>query len=88
VLEIELYKDYKIMQQQAPKWCENAIATIRGWEHPVTGELLVSKRGLLTEVIEAPVEVLTEVVEAIVDAPVEVLTEVVEAPVQKPARKK
>lgn len=31
-----------------PNWASNAIPTDKGWEHPYTGELLVSYRGLKT----------------------------------------
>lgn len=29
---------------QCPKWCKNAVPTLRGWVDPKTGELFVSKR--------------------------------------------
>lgn len=28
----------------APGWCSDAVPTVRGWEDPNTGELLVSRR--------------------------------------------
>jgi len=33
-------------KQTAPHWCPNAIATARGWEDPVTGEVYVSDGSL------------------------------------------
>jgi hypothetical protein len=29
---------------QAPKWCKEAVPTLRGWAHPTTGELYVARR--------------------------------------------
>lgn len=29
---------------QPPKWCKDAVPTLRGWEHPTTKELFISKR--------------------------------------------
>ena len=29
---------------KCPKWCKNAVPTLRGWADPKTGELFVSKR--------------------------------------------
>lgn len=44
-------------KQTAPNWCKNAVATVRGWEDPKTGELLVAKKGLLVEDAEKAPEV-------------------------------
>lgn len=41
---------------EPPRWCPKAVATIRGWENPKTGELLVSKKGLLEQVEETKSE--------------------------------
>ena len=58
----------------APKWCKDAVPTLRGWAHPVTGELFVSKR-FTQEQIDA-FHGVEEVVEEVQPEPVvEVLTE-------------
>jgi hypothetical protein len=36
-----------------PNYCKDAVATNRGWEHPKTGELLVSVKGLLEKLGDA-----------------------------------
>ncbi len=36
-------------KQIAPFWCSNAVATSRGWEDPITGELLVSDNSLVLD---------------------------------------
>jgi hypothetical protein len=32
--------------QNPPYWCSHAVATARGWEDPVTGEVFVCDRSL------------------------------------------
>jgi hypothetical protein len=36
-------------KQTAPFWCSNAVATSRGWEDPITGELFVSDNSLVLD---------------------------------------
>lgn len=38
------------MNISPPNWAKNAIPTKQGWVNPKTGELLVSKRGLLDNI--------------------------------------
>lgn len=64
----------------APKWCKDAIATVRGWEHPETGELLVSLKGLtVSETVTA-----TKPVEPVVE-PIEEVSKGVEPVIESPA---
>lgn len=37
-----------------PNWCKDAIATPRGWAHPVTGEILVAIKGIKAELWKNP----------------------------------
>lgn len=39
-------------KQNPPSWCSDAVATSKGWCHPKTGEILISKAGLVVEVEE------------------------------------
>lgn len=41
-------------KNQPPAWAPNAKPTAKGWADPKTGEILVSQRGLLTEVNPVP----------------------------------
>lgn len=66
----------------APYWCRKfAIATEKGWVHEKTGELLISKKGLLDSVNES-VEVVKEVVDIISDHVEEIVDEVSDALVE------
>lgn len=60
-------------KQNPPAWCSDAVATARGWTHPKTGEILISRRGLVVSevAVEAPVDIVAEV-----EAPVEIVAEV------------
>ena len=40
--------------QTPPNWAKDAVATIKGWAHPKTGEILVSRYGLLDDSAPAP----------------------------------
>jgi|TARA_B110000908_G_scaffold90848_1_gene107881 hypothetical protein len=60
---------------KAPAWCENAIPTANGWEHPETGELYASGGFTPSQIDEFFGLVLTEVpvqpkVEMLIEAPV------------------
>jgi len=37
---------------KAPNWARNAVPTVRGWEDPDTGELLLSRRHSNSEIRE------------------------------------
>ena len=54
--------------QLPPSWCPEAVASDRGWRHPITGELLVSVRGGVPSgnILDLPNanETISEVVEA------------------------
>lgn len=53
---------------QCPKWCKNAVPTLRGWADPKTGELFVSKRFTQEQIDEYNgVSVVTE--EVVVEEP-------------------
>ena len=53
---------------QCPKWCKNAVPTLRGWADPKTGELFVSKRFTQDQIDEYNgVSVVTE--EVVVEEP-------------------
>lgn len=39
-----------MVNQSPPNWAPNAIPTVQGWADPKTGELLVSKKGLINTV--------------------------------------
>jgi NAD-dependent DNA ligase len=67
---------------KCPKWCKNAVPTLRGWADPKTGELFVSKRFTQeqiddyngSEVVEFKTSEVVEVVE-VVEPEVELLIE-------------
>lgn len=67
---------------KCPKWCKNAVPTLRGWADPKTGELFVSKRFTQEqiddyngfEVVEFKTSEVVEVVE-VVEPEVELLIE-------------
>jgi NAD-dependent DNA ligase len=67
---------------KCPKWCKNAVPTLRGWADPKTGELFVSKRFTQeqiddyngVEVVEFKTSEVVEVVE-VVEPEVELLIE-------------
>jgi hypothetical protein len=62
-----------------PSWCADAVASDRGWRHPVTGELLVSVRGGVKRLDDAEVAPLIDVVpEAVEVLPEEVVEEVID----------
>ncbi len=57
---------------KCPKWCKNAVPTLRGWADPKTGELFVSKRFTQEQIDEYNG---VEVVEQYSEPEVEVLIE-------------
>jgi NAD-dependent DNA ligase len=70
---------------KCPKWCKNAVPTLRGWADPKTGELFVSKRFTQEQIDDYNGD---EVVEFKTSEVVEVVEPEVELLIEAPANNK
>jgi NAD-dependent DNA ligase len=70
---------------KCPKWCKNAVPTLRGWADPKTGELFVSKRFTQEQIDDYNG---SEVVEFKTSEVVEVVEPEVELLIEAPANNK
>jgi NAD-dependent DNA ligase len=70
---------------KCPKWCKNAVPTLRGWADPKTGELFVSKRFTQEQIDDYNG---VEVVEFKTSEVVEVVEPEVELLIEAPANNK